>query len=332
MKRQFSNFMENHFKIELNIVFFHIYVTIHVYTKLYFRMENCMILSLIQMFRAFAKKLRDDHISAFASQSAYFVILSFFPFIMFLLTIINYLPFSQDDVIALTSHLLPDTIHNFVTTLIYELYEKSSGTLLSLSVIAALWSAARGILAMIRGLNSVYGIKETRSYFRLRFISSLYTVGFALFLIISLALLVFGNQILLYVQRRQIPILTEFTLLIISIRTVALLIALSIFFLIIYLVIPNRKSQFFYELPGALLSAFGWTGFSYLFSFYIDNMGNYSYTYGSLTAIIICMLWLYACMYIMFIGAEVNVVLASPNVRNASKVLLSHFRLKRSNK
>jgi len=121
-------------------------------------------------------------------------------------------------------------------------------------------------------------------------------------------------------------------LLIISIRTVALLVALSIFFLIIYLVIPNRKSNFFYELPGALLSAVGWTGFSYLFSFYIDNMGNYSYTYGSLTAIIICMLWLYACMYIMFIGAEVNVVLASPNVRNAGKVLLSHFRLKRSNK
>ena len=291
-----------------------------------------MLLSLIQMFRAFTQKLHNDHISAFASQAAYFVILSFFPFIMFLLTIINYLPFSQDDVITLTSHVLPDTIHNFVTPLIYELYEKASGTLLSISVLAALWSAARGILSIVRGLNSVYGIKETRGSFHLRFISSLYTIGFALFLIISLALLVFGNQILLYVQRRQIPILTEIAILIINIRTVVLLLALTIFFLMIYLLLPNRKSHLLYELPGALLSAVGWTGFSYLFSFYIDNMGNYSYTYGSLTAIIICMLWLYACMYIMFIGAEVNVVLTSPNVRNAGKILLSHFRYKKSNK
>lgn len=290
-----------------------------------------MLISLIQMFRAFSRKLCDDHISAFASQAAYYVILSFFPFIMFLLTIINYLPFSQEDVIFLTGHLLPDTVHSLVTTLIYELYEKASGTVLSFSVIVALWSASRGILSIIRGLNSVYNIKETRGYFHLRFIASLYTLGFAIFLIISLALLVFGNQILLYVER-TLPILTEFALLIISLRTIVLLVSLSIFFLIIYLVIPNRKSNLFYELPGALLCAFGWTGFSYLFSFYIDNMGNYSYTYGSLTAIIICMLWLYACMYIMFIGAEVNVVLASPNVRNASKVLLSHFRLKRSNK
>ena len=284
-----------------------------------------MIISLINMVRAFTRKLRDDYISAFASQAAFFIILSFFPFVMFLLTIINYLPFSEQDVIELIGHLIPSTIHTYITALIHELYTKASGTILSISVITALWSAARGCLAIIRGLNSVYNIRESRNYFHLRMISSFYTLMFAVFLIISLALLVFGNQISLYIQRR-LPFLTEFALLVISLRTIVLLVSLCFFFLVIYLVIPNRKSKVFYELPGAVISALGWTGFSYLFSFYIDNMANFSYTYGSLTAIVLCMLWLYACMYIMFIGAEINVVLSSPNVRKAGKLLLSHLK------
>ena len=90
------------------------------------------------------------------------------------------------------------------------------------------------------------------------------------------------------------------------------------FFWGLYLLIPNRKSdRAGAELPGAILSAAGWLGFSYLYSFYIDRMSNYSAMYGSLTAIVLCMIWLYACMYIMFIGAELNVVASEPAVREA---------------
>jgi membrane protein len=78
-----------------------------------------------------------------------------------------------------------------------------------------------------------------------------------------------------------------------------------------YIFIPNRKTKLYKEFPGALVSAAGWMGFSYLYSFYIDNMGNYSNMYGSLTAIVLFMLWFYFCMYILFIGGEVNVVLSS---------------------
>ena len=132
---------------------------------------------------------------------------------------------------------------------------------------------------------------------------------FALLLIVSLVLLVFGNQLYELILKK-LPFLSDFALLLISARSLITMLIMTFFFLLLYLFVPNRKSHILRELPGALLSAGGWLGFSYLFSYYIDHMGNFSYTYGSLTAIVICMLWLYACMYILFIGAEVNVVLS----------------------
>ena len=89
-------------------------------------------------------------------------------------------------------------------------------------------------------------------------------------------------------------------------RATVLLAILLFFFLIMYIVLPNRKTSLIYELPGAILSSLGWIGFSYGFAFYIDNMANFSYVYGSLTAIVLLLLWVYFCMYILFIGAEVN--------------------------
>jgi len=275
-----------------------------------------MIRAVYDMIRAFLRKLRQDTVSAFAAQTAFFVILSFFPFVMFLLTLLNYLPVPLKELLRATEDFLPGTLHEFVTPLLQEVYSKSTKALLSVSVTAALWSSSRGFLVIIHGLNAVYGNKETRNYFVVRALSVFYTLFFAVVLILTLILLVFGNQIYLQIQSR-VPVLEHAALLIISLRTVIFLLALTAYFLLLYLAIPNRKSHFFDELPGALLSAVGWLGFSYLYSFYIDNLSNFSAMYGSLTAIVLCMIWLYACMYIMFIGAELNVVVSDAAVRKA---------------
>lgn len=266
-----------------------------------------LILSCIRLIRAFLTKLRTDSISAFAAQAAFFVILSFFPFIMFLLTLLHYLPFSSNQINHLSLHLFPEVVSSFLSTIIKELSSRASGTVLSITVIAALWSASRGTLALLRGLNSVYRYRETRNYLHLRIISTLYTLAFALLLILSLVLLVFGNQLYQLILT-GLPFLSETALFLISARSLVTMLVMTFFFLLLYLFLPNKKSKILYELPGAILSAGGWLGFSFLFSYYIDHMGNFSYTYGSLTAIVICMLWLYACMYILFIGAEVNVI------------------------
>jgi membrane protein len=193
-----------------------------------------------------------------------------------------------------------------VVSIVTQIYDTTvSGTLIPVTAITTLWSAGKSFLAIMRGLNVVYEIRETRDYFFLRAISALYTLIFAVMVIITMLLFVFGNRLYLWIER-QFPVLMDMALVIISLRTIVGLVTLVIFFLLIYVVIPNRKTNIMKELPGALLSAAGWMGFSYAFSYYIDNFSNFSATYGSLTAIVLFMLWMYFLMYILFIGAECN--------------------------
>lgn len=284
-----------------------------------------IIISIIKLIQSFCRKLRDDFISAFSAQAAFFTFLSFFPFAMFLLTLLQYLPFSEETVLEACSEIFPTTINSLIVTIVGELYDKASGTILSVTVIVTLWSASKGFLAIVRGMNSVYNNKETRNYIILRLWSTLYTLLFAILIIILLVIFVFGNQLTLYIAER-FPFLTEYALIIISVRTIVGLCIMVLFFALIFVVIPNRRSNLFAELPGAIVTSAGWMGFSYLFSFYIDNMSNHSYTYGSLTAIVICMIWLYACMYMMFIGAEINAIIANPIIHDAIKELLSTIK------
>lgn len=243
-----------------------------------------MLLTATKIIRAFLSKLRDDSISAFAAQAAFFIILSLIPFIMFLFALLNLFPISAGDFKHFPAGVL-------------------SGT-------AALWSASRGTLALVRGLNAVYKHKETRNYFHVRAISMIYTLCFATLLIATLVLWVFGNRLYNWIMS-QLPVLGDPAFLVLSLRPLVTMIILTLFFLLLYLVIPNRKSRLRTELPGAVISAAGWIVFSYLFSYYIDHRSGNSFAYGSLTTLAFFMLWLYFCMYILFVGAEINMFLTN---------------------
>ncbi len=287
-----------------------------------------MLLSIVRLFRSLSKKLRDDYVSAFSAQAAFFLIISFFPFFMFLLTLINYLPVSVPDLFATIDRIFPDDISNFLAGLLTELMDKSNGTVLSITAIAALWSASKGFVSIARGLNSIYKPTRPRNFLVARIWSTIYTLLFALMLILVLLIFVFGNQLSMWLTH-HFPVVEDMALLVISARTLSGLGLMILFFALMYVFVPDRKSNLFAELPGALLTSAGWLGFSYLFSYYIDHLGNYSATYGSLTAIVLCMIWLYACMYIMFLGAEFNHLLANPNIRRAWNNLLVALHLKK---
>lgn len=255
------------------------------------------------------QKIKDDHVSAFSSQAAFFIIIAFFPFAMFLLSIVRYFAISENTMLQFFTKIFPSGINSTIVSVITEVYSRRrvSGTIVSITAISALWSAGKGFLSIIKGLNAVYEIKETRNYFHLRIVAAIYTLAFALMLIITMILFVFGNQLYLWIQNK-VPLLEDAALVLISIRTLLGLATLIVFFLVVYIVIPNRKTKIMTELPGAIICAAGWMGFSYAFSFYIDNFSKYNSTYGSLTAIVLFMLWLYFCMYILFIGAECNLL------------------------
>ena len=265
-----------------------------------------MVKATYKLIRLFDRKIQDDHIQAYSAQAAFFIIISFFPFIMLLFTIVKYFPITESSMLELFSLIFPSGVNSMVVSIVTQIYDTTvSGTLIPVTAITTLWSAGKSFLAIMRGLNVVYEIRETRDYFFLRAISALYTLIFAVMVIITMLLFVFGNRLYLWIER-QFPVLMDMALVIISLRTIVGLVTLVVFFLLIYVVIPNRKTNIMKELPGALLSAAGWMGFSYAFSYYIDNFSNFSATYGSLTAIVLFMLWMYFLMYILFIGAECN--------------------------
>lgn len=285
--------------------------------------------SLITLNR-FTKKVGEDDVPAYSGQSALFIIISFFPFAMFLLTLIQFLPITEEYLLSLIDSAFPDFVDTLIRTSVSELYHNSTGSVISLSVITALWSASRGILAVVRGLNSVYHIHETRHYLKLRIIAVFYTLIFAAILILTLGLLVFGNTLYAWSAKR-FPFMMEFLFMVINWRTLFSLVMLILFFWALFSLVPNRKTRFFAELPGAVVSACGWMAFSFAYSFYIENMSNFSYMYGSLAAIVLLMLWLYFCMYIMFLGAEINTVLQQffPNFFHRRKKRPERSRLRR---
>ena len=267
-----------------------------------------MIKSTLKLIQLFLRKINDDLISAFSAQAAFFIIISFFPFLMLLLTIVPYFGLQEGTMLKFFTEIFPSAVSSMIVSIITDIYHSStSTTIISVTALTTLWSAAKGFLAIMKGLNSVYEIRETRPPIFLRVMSALYTLGFAIMLIITMVLFVFGNRLYIWIEQR-FPVLMDTALVIISLRTIVGLFILMIFFLLIYVVIPNRKTKAVNELPGALVCAAGWMGFSYAFSFYIDNYSNFSSMYGSLTAIVLFMLWMYFCMYILFIGAEVNLL------------------------
>ncbi|NLZ84037.1 MAG: YihY/virulence factor BrkB family protein [Clostridiales bacterium] len=265
-----------------------------------------MIKGTYKLIRLFGKKMQDDHIPAYSAQAAFFIIISFFPFIMLIISIIKYLPITESSMLLFFSRLFPSGVSSMVVSIVNNIYiTDSSMTLISITAVSTLWSAGKGFLSIMTGLNKVFSIKETRGYLYLRVTSAFYTLIFAIMVIATMILFVFGNLLYIWIEKK-VPILADMALLIISVRTIIGLITLLIFFVLIYLFIPNRKAKVMEEIPGALICAAGWMGFSYAFSYYIDNFSNFSATYGSLTVIVLFMLWMYFLMYILFIGAQFN--------------------------
>ncbi len=264
-----------------------------------------MISEIYFIIKGFTNRLKDDHISAFSAQAAFFLIMSIVPFLSLLLTLIKYLPISQAMLLDTVINVTPVPFEPLVTTILEELFAKSNGAILSVSVLVAIWSAAKGVLAIVRGLQAVYHVNESRNYFVLRFISAIYTVIFVTAIILTLLLLVFSNQIY-YALKTDFPTAADFISIFIKQKFLLALCLLTLFFLVVYKLVRRSNNSFISLIPGAVIAALSWIVFSYAFSVYIDKFSDFSYTYGSLTTIVLLMLWVYFCMYLLFIGAEIN--------------------------
>ncbi|MBQ9885477.1 MAG: YihY/virulence factor BrkB family protein [Lachnospiraceae bacterium] len=250
-----------------------------------------------------------DQLALYAAQSSFFMMFSLIPIIMIIIFVVQaFLPFTREDYIEMIMNLFPAGIDLDIPRIVNNLLSYSARTIISISAITLLWSASKVVYALMLGLNHVHHTVETRKNLIRRFVAIFYTLVFVLIIIFYFIVLVFGDYIQMYLEK-LIPALTESSFLIVCLRTGISILILVLFFTLIYKTLPDKKLNFRGQLPGAIFATAGWLIYSYLFTIYINNFSHYSYIYGSLTAIILFMLWIYFCMIILLAGAELNIVL-----------------------
>lgn len=251
--------------------------------------------------------ISEDHVGAYAAQTAYFFMLCFIPIILLLLTLVRYTPVTKADVMTAVIRVFPTSVDSMITSIVNQVYNQSMG-IIPVTVVVALWSAGKGVLAMTSGLNCIYKCPETRNYVLLRIRATLYTVMFIIVIIFLLVLSVFGNSLNLFVAE-YVPIIKNLADWLIRARTVITPAVLMIFCLLIYKFLPNRRDRLIKQLPGAVFAAIGWMVVSWIFSVYVDIFQGFTSMYGSLTTIVLIMLWMYFCMYSILLGGEVNLIM-----------------------
>jgi membrane protein len=263
--------------------------------------------------RSFIKSLFfryiDDEITAMASQLAYSLLLSFFPFLILLMTLIGHSSIRSEEVLIALSTILPNDIMKLITSTVVEVVETRRSDLLSISMITTIWTASNGFNAVIRGLNRAYDEKEKRPYWKVQLTALLCTIGLVLIIITALALLVFGELgVRLLVKKLNFAPSVEF---IIDLgRYSAGLIVMILVFTAVYRYTPSKRLNWHETIPGAVFTTAGWTLVSIGFSYYVNNFGSYSKIYGSIGAVIALMSWLFISSVIVLIGGEINATIA----------------------
>lgn len=268
----------------------------------------------------FFRKCSSDHIVAFSSQTAFFMLMSIFPLLMLLLNLTQFLPYKQSDVVTLFSSFMPQEFMKYVERIIEDLYEKSQMPIFSVSIFLFLWTAAKGMYAIGNGLDSIYDCEEYRNFFKGRFIGIFYTLIFMVFLVVLLCLFVFGNTIIDKIIK-AFPGMNPAFEMILNLRSAFGVIILFVFFCLLFSIVPHKKNKPFSQMWGAAFSAAGWIILSIVFRLYFDKFSGFSYMYGSITTVLMAMIWLYFCIYIIFLGGEVNCYLARRRERIRKKTL-----------
>ena len=255
------------------------------------------------------EEFADLQIPVYAANACYFLSISIFPALLLMLASLRYTALSAVDLIRLLEGILPGALMGAAESLIVSTYYNSSAGLVGVSALAALWYASRGIHGLLAGLNRIYGVREDRGWLYTRLICVGYTFVFLLLVLLTLVFQVFGQALAdrLWLGR----LLSE----LIDWRSVWLLLAQVLIFDLIYMVLPNRRSRFWANLPGAAVAALGWQLFSRGFSLYVERMfSRYTNIYGSVYTVALGLLWIYWCMCILLFGGLVNRILQNKNL------------------
>lgn len=265
---------------------------------------------LIDFLKILWHEIQDDHVFNGAAALAYFLMLAIFPAAIFVLSLLHYFPIPhlQQAIVDLLNQVLPRQSATLLEETARQVVREKQGGLLTFGLLFTIWSASSGIDAVIELVNTAYDATDRRSYFRVRGIAILLMVLFALLVIGSLSLVIFGGVIQSWLASMigwSRPLLIFFA----TMRWVIIGVALLLGLAVIYRFGPDVNVKFRFISAGNVIAAILIALASIGVRFYVLKFGGYNATYGGLGAMIILMLWLYLAGIALLVGSEINAIL-----------------------
>ncbi len=251
------------------------------------------------------KQYDNAHISAYAAQAAFFMLLSGVPMIMLCVILLGiFSPFDFAEIQIMLQQTVGEKLGGYVMGVLTEITNKATAPLAGVTLVFIVWYATKGIRGIADGLGAIYGQSGQYNIVRLTLRSALYAVVLTAMAVLSLAVLVFAEPVENLLQKIFAG-RADFILRLLNMRNVIFFFALTLLFVAAYRYLAKSDLSFLKQLYGAAFAATGWIVFSFGFSVYIKHSSRFSAIYGSLGGVMLFMLWLYMCMNILLCGALV---------------------------
>lgn len=260
-------------------------------------------------------RLIEDDIVGLSAQCSYFLFLSLFPFFIFLFSLLSFTNIPQSQLMSLVFSFFPTDVANVIRTIIENVLSTRNATLLTVGALMTIWSSSSGINAVRKGLYKAYRKVDSRPIWQVIIVNLVSTIGLALMLFITIVFLVsgevIGNQVFMFLN-----ISSTFEIVWNLIRILVPVITMATVFTMLYVLIPYQKVKFIEVFPGVVFTMGAWLAISMLFSYFVNNFTNYANIYGSISGIIILLVWLNLSCLFLLLGGEINAAVAFFNALN----------------
>lgn len=276
-------------------------------------------LSFYIVTKFFFHGIRNGTLNTRASSLAFSFFLALFPSIIFLFTLIPYIPIDnfQDSLFNLMQSVLPRSAFEAMEETIADIIKNQNGGLLSFGFISALYFSTNGFNAMMDAFNETYHDIESRSAWVQRLVSLVMVIIATLLISIAIALIVFSELILTMLI--DMDSVTYY--LILFGKWIILIMLCFCFISFNYYLGPKRKKGFRFLSPGSILATVLTIITSLLFAYYVNNFGNYNKLYGSIGTLIVIMLWIYINALILLLGFDLNASIQSAKKKHSKKLV-----------
>ncbi len=251
--------------------------------------------------------VQQNHIFALAAGLSYYFLLSLFPLLIVLASVVPYLPIPNlwDRILWTMARVVPYDAMGVVRGVLQDVLEKGHPKLLSLGILGTVWAATGGFSSMIEALNVAYDVPETRRWWHTRALALQLTFGIGIFFVAALGLMVVGPQFGSWLANK-IGLGPAFVWTWQYFRWGASIAFTVIGIELLYFMAPNVKQKFLATLPGAILAVAAWIGLSYGLGLYFQRFANFNRTYGALGAAVALLVWFYWTSVAILFGAELN--------------------------